>query len=103
MTSPSGKQTIALVILPNISRSKDNQIMKFGQLIEYNNENINSGIQFYCKGNNKKHQNFLKNNKILNIIILKLYIWAYIPKSIVKVLIIYIKNCNGLWNVSPNI
>ena len=25
-------QTIAIHILPNISRSKDNQIMKFGQL-----------------------------------------------------------------------
>ena len=27
-------------ILPNISRSKDNQGMKFGQLIEYNMRNI---------------------------------------------------------------
>ena len=32
MTSSTGKYTI----LPNISRSKDNQTMKFGQLIEYN-------------------------------------------------------------------
>ena len=31
-----GKQTIAMHILPNISRSKGSQIMKFGQLIEYN-------------------------------------------------------------------
>ena len=35
MTSQPGKQTIA--ILPNISRSKGNRIMKFGQLMEYNN------------------------------------------------------------------
>ena len=27
-------------ILPNMSRSKDNQTMKFGQLIEYNMRNI---------------------------------------------------------------
>ena len=27
-------------ILPNVSRSKDNQKMKFGQLIQYNMRNI---------------------------------------------------------------
>ena len=36
MASQSGQQTIAIHILPNISRSKDNQTMKFGQLPEYN-------------------------------------------------------------------
>ena len=40
MTSQPGKQTIAIHILPNISRSKGNQTMKFGQLIEYNMRNI---------------------------------------------------------------
>ena len=35
MTSQSGKQTITMHILPNISQSKGNQSMKFGQLIEY--------------------------------------------------------------------
>ena len=35
-----GKQTIAIHILPNISRSKGNQAMKFGRLIEYNTRNI---------------------------------------------------------------
>ena len=35
MTSQSGKQTIAIHMLPNISRRKDNQTVKFGQLIEY--------------------------------------------------------------------
>ena len=33
-TSKPGYQPIAILILRNISRSKDNQIMKFGQLIE---------------------------------------------------------------------
>ena len=40
MTSQPGKQTIAIHILPNISRRKGNQAMKFGQLIEYNMRNI---------------------------------------------------------------
>ena len=40
MTSQPGLQKIAIHILPNISRSKGNQTMKFGQLIEYNMRNI---------------------------------------------------------------
>ena len=40
MTSQPGSQTIAIHILPNTSRSKSNQLMKFGQLIEYNLRNI---------------------------------------------------------------
>ena len=40
MTSQPGKQTIAIHILPNISRSKGNLTMKFGRLIEYNRRNI---------------------------------------------------------------
>ena len=40
MTSQPGLQIIAIRILPNISQSKDNQAMKFGQLIEYNKRNI---------------------------------------------------------------
>ena len=40
MTSQPGQQTIAIHILPNISRSKDNQAMKFGQVIEDNKANI---------------------------------------------------------------
>ena len=40
MTSRPGKQTIAVHILPNISKSKGDQTMKFGQYIEYNMRNI---------------------------------------------------------------
>ena len=36
MTSHPGKQIIIINILPNISRSTGNKIMKFGQLIECN-------------------------------------------------------------------
>ena len=38
--SQLGLETIAIHILSNISQSKGNQIMKFGQLIEYNKKNI---------------------------------------------------------------
>ena len=40
MTLQPRKQTIVILILPNISRSKDNQTRKFGQLIEYKMRNI---------------------------------------------------------------
>ena len=40
MTSQRGLQTIAIHLLPNISQSKGNQTMKFGQLIEYIKRNI---------------------------------------------------------------
>ena len=40
MTSLLGLQTIAIHIFPNISQSKGNQTMKFGELIEYNKRNI---------------------------------------------------------------
>ena len=40
MTSQPGKQTIAIHIFPNISRSKGSQTIKFGQSIEYNMRNI---------------------------------------------------------------
>ena len=40
MTSQHGSQTTAIHILPNISQSKGNQTMKFGQLIEYIKRNI---------------------------------------------------------------
>ena len=40
MTSQPGKHTITMHILPNMSRSRGNQTMKFGQLIEFNIRNI---------------------------------------------------------------
>ena len=40
MTSQPGSQTIAIHMLINISRSKGNQKMNFGQLIEHNTRNI---------------------------------------------------------------
>ena len=40
MTSQDGTQTITINILLDITKSKDNQNMKFGQLIDYNVRNI---------------------------------------------------------------
>ena len=40
MTSQPGYETIAIHILTNISSSKGNQAIKFGQLIEYSMRNI---------------------------------------------------------------
>ena len=40
MTSQPGKQTIAIHILPNTSRSKGNQTIESGQLIDYDIRNI---------------------------------------------------------------
>ena len=40
MTSQSEKQTAAIQMLPNISRSKGNQTMIFLQLKDYNMRNI---------------------------------------------------------------
>ena len=44
MTSQCGLQTIAIHIFPNISQSKGNQKMKYGQLIEYNKRNTSLKI-----------------------------------------------------------
>ena len=40
MISSTGEQTITIHILPNISRRKDNQTLKFGLLIERKVKNI---------------------------------------------------------------
>ena len=40
MASQTGTQTITMNILPDISKRKGNQTMKFGQSIEYNVRNI---------------------------------------------------------------
>ena len=40
MTSSTCKQKFTIHILPDMSRSKKNQAIRFGQLIEYNVRNI---------------------------------------------------------------
>ena len=58
----AGKKTIAIHILPDISRCKGNQAMKFGQLVEYNMRNIFFLKNHRQKGVEKLFPNtFLKN------------------------------------------
>ena len=59
MTWKPGWQTIAINMLPNISRSKANQTMKLGQRIEYNK--INIFLQKLCRkwGRGTSHRTFL--------------------------------------------
>ena len=47
MTSQPRQQTIAVRLLPNISRNKSDQTMKFGQAIDHNKWNI--FIQKLCR------------------------------------------------------
>ena len=64
MTSQLGQQTVAIHVLPNISRSKDNQAMKFGQLIEYNMRNILVNISYTKRGGETILRHFSKNSKL---------------------------------------
>ena len=64
MTSQLGKQTIAIQILPNISKSKGNQTMKFDKLIKYNIRNI--FLDKSCKkyGGEPTPKPFFKKSKL---------------------------------------
>ena len=59
-----GKETIAIHILSNISRSKGNQTMKFGQLIEYNMENIFLRKSYIKVGRETITRAFSKKSKL---------------------------------------
>ena len=64
MTSQTGKQTIAIHILPNISKSKSNQTLKFDQLIECNMRN-NFLEKSYTKcGGETSSTQFSKKSKL---------------------------------------
>ena len=52
MTVQPAKQTIAIYVLPNISRSKSNQTIKFGQLRKCNTR-ANSPEKSYTKFSGK--------------------------------------------------
>ena len=67
MTSQPGQQTIAIHILPIISKSKGNQTIKFGQLIEYNMRNIFVEKSYAKFGGETIPRHFSKKNKIEHI------------------------------------
>ena len=65
MTSQAGKQTIAIHVLTNISRSKGNQTMKFGQLIEYDMRTIFLEKSFSKCGRETIPRPFSKKSKLI--------------------------------------
>ena len=76
MTSQTGKQIIAIYVLPNISRSKSNQTMKFCQLIGHNIGNSFPQIRqggcfkisvFFALHEAKASGQHLSFNKVLNL------------------------------------
>ena len=64
MTSQSGKQAIAMHILPNISTSKCNQTIKFGQLIECNKRNTFFKKSYIKCDTETIHRTFCKKLKL---------------------------------------
>ena len=64
MRSQTRQQIIQIHILPNISRSKDNQTMKFGQLIECNMRNIFLEKSYTKFGGETGGRPFLKKLKL---------------------------------------
>ena len=64
LTSQPGYQTIAIHILPNISRSKGNQAIKRDQLIEYNMRNIFLEKSYIKYGGETIPRPFSKNLKL---------------------------------------
>ena len=64
MTSQTGQQITTVYTLPNISRIKDNQTMKFGPLIEHNTRNIFLKISYTKCGGKASPRPFYKKSKL---------------------------------------
>ena len=64
MMSQPGKQIIAIHVLPYISRSKNNQTVKFGQLIEYNMRKIFLEKSYPKYGGETSPKPFSKKSKL---------------------------------------
>ena len=64
MTSQPGKQSIAIHLLPYISRGKDNETVKFGQLIQYNIRKIFLEKLYQKYGGETSPKLFPKNSKL---------------------------------------
>ena len=64
MTPQPGYQTIAIHILTNISRSKGNQALKLGQLIEYDMTNIFLEISYIRCGGETIPKPFFRESKL---------------------------------------
>ena len=64
MSPQPGYQTIAIHILTNISRSKGNQALKLGQLIEYDMRNIFLEISYIRCGGETIPKPFSRESKL---------------------------------------
>ena len=64
MTTQPGKQIIAIRILSNISRRKDNQTLKFGQLMEHNMRKIFLEKSYIKGGRETIPRPFSKKSKL---------------------------------------
>ena len=64
MASQLGSQSFAIHMLINISRSKTNQTMKFGQLLEYNMRNIFFEKPYIKCGGETIPRSFSKKSKL---------------------------------------
>ena len=73
MKSQLGKKTIAIYLLPNISRTKVNQIMKIGWSIEYNMRNIFLEKSYGKCGGETIPRPFFQNSAIMIFNSLKFY------------------------------
>ena len=83
MTSQPGQQTIGIHILPNLSKSKDNQTVKFGQLIEYNMRNIFVEKSYTKWGGETIARLFSKKSKLS-------YLWINSFKVLYSLLLLYV-------------
>ena len=64
MKSQNGKQTIVMHTLLNILRSKDNQTIKFGKLVEYNMRNMFPDKSYTKFGGETITRPFYKKSKL---------------------------------------
>ena len=64
MTPQPGKQTISMHILPNISRNKGIQTMKYSQLKEYDIRNIILELYTKCVSGETSSRPFSKKSKV---------------------------------------
>ena len=102
MTSQPGSQTIGIHISINISRSKVNQTLIRGELIEYNMKNIFLG-KSYTKGGVKSIPRPVSNKSKLSISLNQLskdlYSLFLLYAKMMTIKIPHIKNVSSLTNV----
>ena len=102
MTSQPGSQTIGIYISINISRSKVNQTLTRGELIEYNMKNIFLG-KSYTKGGVKSIRRPVSNKSKLSISLNQLskdlYSLFLLYAKMMTIKIPHIKNVSSLTNL----